>query len=117
MKGTEQEPIFKGLFIGQKENVIKCTDVHYESSSEETFYVLPVHLQKSATIEEALKTLFQAEELVGENQYNHDEHGKQNAKKFMRMKKPPPILQVNINRFGFGRDGSMRKINSRCDFG
>ena len=35
----------------------------------------------------------------------------------MRMKKPPPVLQVNINRFGFGDDGSMRKINSRCDFG
>ena len=40
MKGTAQEPIFKGLFIGLKENVIKCVDVQYESSREETFYVL-----------------------------------------------------------------------------
>ena len=35
----------------------------------------------------------------------------------MRMNKPPPVLQVNINRFGIGSDGSMHKINSCCDFG
>ena len=68
-------------------------------------------------IEKVMKSLFQAEELTGENQYNHDQHGKQNAKKFMRIKKPPPVLQVNINRFGFSENGSMQKINSRCDFG
>ena len=26
-------------------------------------------------------------------------------------------MQVNINRFGIGRDGQYKKINSKCEFG
>ena len=31
IKGTAEEPIFTGLFFGEKENVIKCVDIDYES--------------------------------------------------------------------------------------
>lgn len=43
-------------------------------------------------------------------------HGFQDAKKFLRIKTLPPILQININRFGFSPDGGYRKINSICEF-
>jgi ubiquitin carboxyl-terminal hydrolase 7 len=36
----------------------------------------------------------QAEELTGENQYEAEGFGKQDAKKFIRFRKLPPVLQV-----------------------
>ena len=35
---------FKHLFYGEKESVIKCTQVNYESASKETFTNLSVHM-------------------------------------------------------------------------
>lgn len=59
--------MFKHLFFGEKENVIKCCNVSYESISKESFNNLSVHLQESNTLEEALRSLFRAEDLNGEN--------------------------------------------------
>ena len=73
-------------------------------------------MQESGTIESALRSLFSAEELSGENAYEHEEFGKQEAKKFLRIKRLPPILQININRFGVSATGDMMKINSACEF-
>jgi len=46
----------------------------------------------------------------------HDTEGRQDAKKFMRLKKLPSVLQINLNRFGVSDAGRMIKINSRCQF-
>ena len=116
IKGTDEEALFKHLFFGEKENVIKCSHVNYESASKESYNNLSVHLQESNTLEEALRSLFRAEDLTGENQYLHETHGKQDAKKFMRIKSMPAVLQININRFGVSSRGEMIKINSRCEF-
>ena len=92
MKGTEQDKVFRDLFYGEKESVLKCTNIDYESSTKESFSKLDIHLQQSSTIEDALKKLFEAEELSGENAYNHEIEGKQDAKKFLRIIKLPPVL-------------------------
>ena len=92
IKGTSEEAQFKHLFFGEKENVIKCSHVNYESATKESFTNLSVHLQESNTLEEALRSLFRAEDLTGENQYNHEQYGKQDAKKFMRIKTMPAVL-------------------------
>ena len=68
------------------------------------------------TIQQALKSLFTAEELSGDNAYEHEEQGKQATKKFLRIRKLPPVLQININRFGVSSAGEMMKINSSCEF-
>ena len=34
----------------------------------------------------------------------------------MRIKRLPPVLQINLNRFGLSADGNAKKINSRCEF-
>ena len=64
------------MFYGEKENVIKCTNFNYESVTKEAFTNLSVHLQESNTLEEALRSLFRAEDLIGENQYSHEKFGK-----------------------------------------
>lgn len=48
--------------------------------------------------------------------YEADGYGKQEAKKFLRLKRLPPVLQININRFGMKNNGNFYKINSRCEF-
>ena len=76
MKDTEHDRQFRHLFYGEKENVIKCNNIDYENASRESFTQLEVHLQESNTLEAALRSLFQAEDLTGENQYSHDTKGK-----------------------------------------
>lgn len=60
---------YRRLLYGEKESVIKCCNLKYESATKETFSNLSVHLQESTTLENALRSLFKAEDLVGENQY------------------------------------------------
>lgn len=116
MKGTEWDSALNLLFEGEIESVVSCTNIAYESCQKELFTVLQVPLQESNTIEGAIKKLLQAENLTGEDQYFADQHGKQDAKKYLRIKRLPPVLQINLNRFGLSKEGDPSKINSRCEF-
>lgn len=67
LKGTSKEGELERLFNGQRESVIKCTNVEYESVRSETFSSIQIHQQESGTLEDAIKELFKAEDLTGEN--------------------------------------------------
>lgn len=55
--------------------------------------------------------------LSGPNQYETESYGKQDAKKFVRFKQLPPVLQVSLNRYEFDRDkGNTVKINDKFTF-
>ena len=69
--------------------MVRCNDIDYENANREEFTSLEVHLQQSNTLEAALRNLFDAEDLTGENQYSHETEGKQDAKKFLRIKRLP----------------------------
>ena len=68
MKGTPQEGEFQRLFYGQRESVIKCNNVDFESISKETFSQIQVHLLESNSIENAIRELFKAEDLTLKNE-------------------------------------------------
>ena len=40
LKGTNEESVYRSLFYGEKENVLKCINIDYESASKESFTVL-----------------------------------------------------------------------------
>ena len=44
LKNTAEEHIYRKLFYGEKENVIKCVNIDYESVQKESFTVLQLHL-------------------------------------------------------------------------
>ncbi len=95
MEGTEVSGTYAQLFEGVFENVVKCSNIEYESSRREKFNCLQLSIGDGCkTIEESMQRYVQAEELTGENQYDAGEHGKQDAKKFIRFKKLPPVLQI-----------------------
>lgn len=70
MKGTPHEGEFERLFNGQRESVIKCTNIDYESVNKETFSSIQIHMQESGTLENAIRELFKAEDLTDINQYD-----------------------------------------------
>ena len=44
------------------------------------------------TIEDSIQKYVQVEELIGDNQYDAEKLGKQDARKFIRFTKLPPVL-------------------------
>ncbi len=80
------------LFEGEFESVVQCTNIQFESVKKELFTVLQVPLTESNTIEGAILKLLSSEDLTGTDQYEASGHGKQDAKKFIRINKLPPIL-------------------------
>ena len=57
------------------------------------------------------------EKLDGENQFETPKHGKQDAVKFIRFKKMPPILQIQLRRYDFDPNvGNFVKSNQKLKF-
>lgn len=119
MQGTPVSGTYAALFEGVFENVIKCVNIEFESSRREKFNCLQLSIGNDCnTIEDSLRKYVQAEELTEDNQYDAGEHGKQDAKKFIRFKKLPPVLQIQVNRFDYDfQENMMIKINSLFRFG
>lgn len=113
MKGKgEGENTYAKLFEGVIQNVIKCIHVNYESCRDEPFNTLQLTLQGNCTIEDSIRDYISEELLEGDNKYQTENYGTQEAKKFIRFKKLPPILQISFNRFDFDLEsGQMSKFN------
>ena len=92
MKGTHVSGTYSQLFEGLLENVIQCYNVNYESTRRETFNCLQLNVKDHRTIEQSIEAYVASEELTGDNQYDAEEMGKQDAKKYIRFKKLPPVL-------------------------
>lgn len=102
MRGTPVSGTYSNLFEGELENVIRCTNVEYESVRRESYNCLQLSIsQENTTIQDSLKRYVEAEELTGDNQYDAEKLGKQDARKFIRFKKFPPVLQISVNRFAY----------------
>jgi ubiquitin carboxyl-terminal hydrolase 7 len=66
--------------------------VNYESVRQEKFTCITLHIQNFKTIKDSIQNYVEVEEMTGDNQYDADKFGKQDAKKFIRFKKLPPVL-------------------------
>lgn len=68
-------------------------------------------------IEDSIRQYVAAEMLDGDNQYETELHGKQDARKFIRFKEFPPVLQVSLNRFDYDFQlDRMVKNNQKFEF-
>lgn len=76
-------------------------------------------MKGNKTIEDSIRQYVEAENLDGDNQYDTEnpQHGKQDARKFIRFKEFPPVLQVSLNRFDFDPNfNRMVKNNQKFEF-
>lgn len=117
MKGTEADGALNRIFVGQMRSYIKCVNVDYESSRVEDYWDIQLNVKGMKTLEDSFKDYVQVEMLEGENQYQAEGYGLQDAKKGVVFKSFPPVLHLQLKRYeyDFIRD-IMIKINDRYEF-
>jgi len=117
MKGTELEHSIAGLFRGKTRSFIRCKNVEYETSKIEEFYDLQMDVKGCPHLLDSFKKYTETEELSGDNQYNADNFGKQDAIMGVEFVEFPPILHIHLRRFEYDFDYErMIKINDSIVF-
>ncbi|XP_062207011.1 ubiquitin C-terminal hydrolase 13-like isoform X3 [Phragmites australis] len=117
MKGTTVEGAIQKLFEGHHMNYIECINVEYKSTRKESFYDLALDVKGCSDVYASFDKYVEVEMLEGDNKYQSEQHGLQDAKKGMLFIDFPPVLQLQLKRFeyDFVRD-TMVKINDRYEF-
>ncbi|KAJ2612663.1 ubiquitin-specific protease ubp15 [Coemansia sp. RSA 1365] len=117
MKGTEADGAVARLFEGKMKSYIRCVNVDYESSRVENYYDISLNVKGCATLRDSFANYCEVETLEGENKYQAEGYGLQDARKGVIFESFPPVLQLQLKRFeyDFMRD-AMVKINDRHEF-
>ncbi|TFK42655.1 hypothetical protein BDQ12DRAFT_676579 [Crucibulum laeve] len=117
MKGTKAEGAISKLFVGKMKSYIKCVNVDYESSRIEAFNDIQLNVKGMKNLYESFKDYVAVEMLDGENKYQAEGLGLQDAKKGIIFESFPPVLHLQLKRFEYDiqRD-AMVKINDRHEF-
>ncbi|CAB5149159.1 unnamed protein product [Rhizophagus irregularis] len=117
MKGTKADGAITKLFVGKMKSYIKCVNVDYESSRVEDFYDIQLNVKGCQTLRDSFKDYIQEEILEGDNKYQAEGYGLQDAKKGVIFESFPPVLHLQLKRFEYDlqRD-AMVKINDRHEF-
>ncbi|KAB5596509.1 Ubiquitin carboxyl-terminal hydrolase [Ceratobasidium theobromae] len=117
MKGTPAEGAINKLFLGKMKSYIKCLNVDFESSRIEDFYDIQLNVKGMANLYESFKDYVAVETLEGDNKYQAEGLGLQDAKKGVIFQEFPPVLHLQLKRFEYDiqRD-AMVKINDRHEF-
>ncbi|KAI8905738.1 cysteine proteinase [Powellomyces hirtus] len=117
MKGTKAEGAISRLFVGKMKSYIRCIGVPYESSRMEDFYDIQLNVKGCKTLKESFDEYVAVETLDGDNRYQAEGYGLQDAKKGVIFTAFPPVLHLQLKRFeyDFHRD-VMVKINDRHEY-
>ncbi|KAI8609294.1 putative ubiquitin-specific processing protease 21 [Chytriomyces sp. MP71] len=117
MKGTRAEGAISKLFVGKYKSYIKCINVEYESSRVEDFYDIQLNVKGFKSLRESFVDYIAVETMDGDNKYQAEGHGLQDAKKGVIFTEFPPVLHLQLKRFeyDFEKD-AMVKINDRYEF-
>lgn len=101
MKGTAADGEIKNLFAGSMKSYIKCINIEYESARSEEFYDIQLNVKGLRGLEDSFKDYIQVETLEGENKYNAEGFGLQDAKKGVIFETFPPVLHLQLKRFEY----------------
>lgn len=117
MKGTPAEGAIPHLFKGQMKNYIKCMNVDFESSVIEDFYDIQLTIKGIKNLRDSFRDYISVETLDGENKYQAEGFGLQDAKKGVIFKEFPPVLHLQLRRFEYDVEkDALVKINDRFEF-
>ena len=87
------------LFGGKLKTIIKCTDINYSSEKEDSFTDIQLPIENCKDIYDCLNKYTEKAFLKGENQYETEKFGKQNAIKETFFSIFPKVLCLQLNRF------------------
>ncbi|XP_046339329.2 ubiquitin carboxyl-terminal hydrolase 24-like isoform X2 [Haliotis rufescens] len=101
MKKTGKDEIFKKKFQGIFSDQKICKDCPHRYEREEAFIALNLTV-KNATLQDSLDQFVKGELLEGDNAYYCEKCGeKRNTIKRMCIKTLPPLLCIQLKRFGY----------------
>ncbi|KAG0057243.1 hypothetical protein BGZ83_000656 [Gryganskiella cystojenkinii] len=117
MKGTAAEGAIQKLFAGKMKSYIKCINVDYESSRVEDFYDIQLNVKGCKTLEDSFRNYIDVETMDGENKYQAEGHGLQDARKGVIFESLPPVLHLQLKRFEYDMEHDITvKVNDRYEF-
>ena len=93
--------LVKGLFMGKYKSYIKCINVEFESSRLEEYYDLQLDVKGCKDVYESFEKFISTDRLEGENQYEADGYGKQDAEKGISFSTFPKVLNLHLKRFQY----------------
>ena len=117
LKPTELAGHISGLFLGKWETTIKCKNVDVSQVIYEEFHDLPICVKGFKSLEESLEDEIAPQKLEGQEQYQTEEFGKQDAEMTSLFAAFPPVLMIQLRRFE--HDGQAQrncKVNDRFEF-
>ncbi|VAH64436.1 unnamed protein product [Triticum turgidum subsp. durum] len=97
MKGTIVEGTIQKLFEGHHMNYIECIGVDYKSTRKESFYDLALDVKGCSDVYASFDKYVAVEMLDGDNKYQSEKYGLQDAKKGMLFIDFPPVLQLQLD--------------------
>lgn len=114
---TVVEKAIPRLFEGKSLSYIECVNVDCKSARAERFEDLQLDVKGCRDVYASFDKYVEVENLDGSNQYQAEGHGLQDARKGVWFQEFPPVLELQLRRFGFDfqRD-VMFKINDRYEF-
>ena len=117
MKGTEADNALPNMFVGKMKTYLRCINVQYESSRLEDYWDLQLNVAGCKSVDESFRDYIQVETLEGDNKYQAEGYGLQDAKKGVIFESFPNVLHLQLKRFeyDFQRD-AMMKVNDRYEF-
>ncbi len=117
MKGTAADGAIQKLFVGKMKSYLTCVNVDYESSRLEDFYDIQLNVKGMANLQASFEDYIQVEMLEGDNKYQAEGYGLQDAKKGVIFESFPPVLHLQLKRFEYDIEkDAMVKINDRHEF-
>eukprot|EP01022_Parablepharisma_sp_SALTPOND_P021003 TRINITY_DN3979_c0_g1_i1.p1 TRINITY_DN3979_c0_g1~~TRINITY_DN3979_c0_g1_i1.p1 ORF type:complete len:937 (+),score=121.48 TRINITY_DN3979_c0_g1_i1:2238-5048(+) len=115
LKGTEYENVFAKLFQGRIKSCIRCVDVDVASEKEETFSDIQLNVRGCKDLYESFEQYIACEDLIGDNKYQTEYNGLQNAQKATRFELLPPVLQLHLKRFEYSGT-HLSKVYDKFEF-
>eukprot|EP00742_Colponemidia_sp_Colp-10_P010826 GILJ01011937.1.p1 GENE.GILJ01011937.1~~GILJ01011937.1.p1 ORF type:complete len:1363 (+),score=243.17 GILJ01011937.1:38-4126(+) len=106
------------LFQGTVAYVTTCQKCMKRSPRETQFYELEMHLQGKSSLEQCMASLFQPEELTGQDQYFCENcNSKQDALRSQEILSLPQVLNLQLMRFVYDwKAGGKRKLQENLSF-
>ncbi|KAF2746178.1 cysteine proteinase [Sporormia fimetaria CBS 119925] len=117
MKGTEVEGALGKMFVGKMKTYLSCINVDYESSRIEEFWDIQLNVSGNKNLDDSFRDYIQVETMEGENKYQAEGFGMQDARKGVIFESFPDVLHLQLKRFEYDihRD-AMMKVNDRYEF-
>eukprot|EP00300_Choanocystis_sp_HF-7_P014310 c18644_g1_i1.p1 GENE.c18644_g1_i1~~c18644_g1_i1.p1 ORF type:complete len:1059 (-),score=262.17 c18644_g1_i1:55-3231(-) len=117
MKQTPMEGEVSRMLEGKVLKYIRCLNVDYNSERVENILDIQLNIKGFENLTESLTKYCCEERLEGDNKYNAESHGMQDAIMGVKFKELPPILLMHLMRYEYDPETDTQvKINDRFEF-